>query len=72
MLFRSRRIPEREVWNILWQISLALMYLHSHKILHRDIKTLNILVTKQRNIKVADLGDSIIINKAKTTKCNLF
>ena len=34
----------------------GLSYMHSKKILHRDIKPQNILITKDLNIKIADLG----------------
>ena len=66
---KSCRIGEREAWDIIWQVSLALLHLHAHKILHRDIKTLNILITKDRIVKLGDLGESVFFNKSKMTKC---
>ena len=45
-------LPEREVWKLTYQIVLGLEYLHSHNIIHRDIKCLNIFLTNDRNIKV--------------------
>eukprot|EP00238_Polyblepharides_amylifera_P001357 CAMPEP_0196571198 /NCGR_PEP_ID=MMETSP1081-20130531/1368_1 /TAXON_ID=36882 /ORGANISM="Pyramimonas amylifera, Strain CCMP720" /LENGTH=479 /DNA_ID=CAMNT_0041888029 /DNA_START=74 /DNA_END=1510 /DNA_ORIENTATION=+ len=41
------RLSEEEVWDYLVQILSALCYLHhEHKIMHRDMKTQNIFVTK--------------------------
>ena len=44
------------IWKLFIQISIGLFYIHSKKILHRDIKTLNILLTKELNGKIGDLG----------------
>ena len=61
---KFRRLGEREIWKIIWQLSLGLLHLHSHKIIHRDIKTLNIMVTSDNVIKIGDLGDSILVDKS--------
>jgi len=43
---------EEEIWDYAYQIAQALIYLHSHKIIHRDIKALNIFLDKNNKIKV--------------------
>lgn len=38
------------------QLVSALFYLHSHRILHRDMKPQNILIGKSGSIKLCDFG----------------
>jgi len=46
-----------EPLEILKQITLGLVWIHSHKILHRDIKPENVLIFRQENrIKISDFG----------------
>ena len=44
------------VWKLFIQMSIGLYYIHSKKIIHRDIKTLNIFLTKNLDAKIGDLG----------------
>jgi serine/threonine protein kinase len=48
------------IWNITFQMTQALEYLHRNNIVHRDVKALNVLLTKHKSIKLADLGISKI------------
>jgi serine/threonine protein kinase len=49
---KKLKFSEEELWSFTLQMSSALDYLHRKYIIHRDIKALNVLVTKQRQIKV--------------------
>ncbi|CAG2068093.1 unnamed protein product, partial [Timema podura] len=67
-----------EVVNLFCQLLLAIQHIHSKKILHRDIKTANILLTRNKDfVKLGDFGISKILaskSKAETvvgTPCYL-
>ncbi|XP_035187121.1 serine/threonine-protein kinase 36 isoform X2 [Oxyura jamaicensis] len=49
-------LPEDQVQAIAAQLVSALYYLHSHRILHRDMKPQNILLGKDGIIKLCDFG----------------
>ncbi|XP_045223653.2 serine/threonine-protein kinase 36 isoform X3 [Macaca fascicularis] len=50
------KLPEDQVQAIAAQLVSALYYLHSHRILHRDMKPQNILLAKGGGIKLCDFG----------------
>ncbi|NXP77191.1 STK36 kinase, partial [Ramphastos sulfuratus] len=49
-------LPENQVQTIAAQLVSALYYLHSHRILHRDMKPQNILLDKDGVVKLCDFG----------------
>ncbi|AIN98378.1 protein kinase, putative [Leishmania panamensis] len=49
---------EDEVLVIFAQLGLAIRYLHDHRIMHRDLKTSNVLLTRSGLIKLGDFGFS--------------
>ncbi|XP_077499008.1 nimA-like kinase isoform X2 [Amblyomma americanum] len=56
-------LPEKEVLNYFGQIVLALEHVHSRQILHRDLKTQNLLLSQSKTIiKVGDFGISKILS----------
>ncbi|MCX7704306.1 MAG: protein kinase, partial [Planctomycetota bacterium] len=52
----GKRFSAEEVLSILRQVAAALDYAHSKKIIHRDIKPKNIMVSKDGIVKVMDFG----------------
>ena len=50
------QLPERRILTMFSQIASGLRFMHSKHILHRDLKTANIFLTKDGFVKIGDLG----------------
>merc|ERR1711998_131241 len=61
---RGRPISEKQMLKWAMQICSALRHLHERNILHRDIKSANVFLTKKGNVRIGDLG---LARKAKKT-----
>eukprot|EP00930_Biecheleria_cincta_P054902 TRINITY_DN41291_c0_g1_i1.p1 TRINITY_DN41291_c0_g1~~TRINITY_DN41291_c0_g1_i1.p1 ORF type:complete len:1058 (+),score=253.90 TRINITY_DN41291_c0_g1_i1:107-3280(+) len=59
---------EVEAMTIFGQCLLALAYIHRKKILHRDIKSQNIFMMKNRDAKIGDFGIAKAIEKSVETR----
>ncbi|KAL8142555.1 hypothetical protein V2J09_015587, partial [Rumex salicifolius] len=53
---RKRKLAIKVVIQLALDLSRGLSYLHSEKIVHRDVKTENMLLDSQRTLKIADFG----------------
>ena len=56
LLRRRKRLTELEVQCYLQQVISALIYLHSHRVIHRDLKLGNFFLSDKMEIKIGDFG----------------
>ncbi|XP_042564843.1 serine/threonine-protein kinase Nek1 isoform X2 [Clupea harengus] len=59
---RGLLFPEEQILDWFAQISLALKHVHDRKILHRDIKSQNIFLTKDGTVQLGDFGIARVLN----------
>jgi NIMA (never in mitosis gene a)-related kinase len=57
------KFSENQILDWFTQICLALKHVHDRKILHRDLKTQNIFLTKDNKIKLGDFGIARVLSK---------
>jgi serine/threonine protein kinase len=72
MLRRRRRFTEPEARFFLVQLIGACYYMHTHQVIHRDLKLGNLLLDSSMNIKVGDFGLAALIEspgERKKTIC---
>eukprot|EP00929_Paragymnodinium_shiwhaense_P031931 TRINITY_DN17785_c0_g1_i1.p1 TRINITY_DN17785_c0_g1~~TRINITY_DN17785_c0_g1_i1.p1 ORF type:complete len:787 (-),score=130.23 TRINITY_DN17785_c0_g1_i1:213-2573(-) len=55
-------VPERTVFKFLIQIALGLRWLHANRVLHRDMKTLNVFLTSADDVRLGDLGVARVLS----------
>ena len=58
---KNLMFSENEIKNYFYEICKGLEYLHKNRIIHRDLKTMNIFITKDNHIKIGDFGVSKIL-----------
>ena len=61
---KNKPLKEDLIWKIFIKITLGLTTIHKMKILHRDLKSLNIFLKKDMEIKIGDLGVAKELNQA--------
>ena len=61
-------IEEDLIWNLFIKITIGLAHIHQMKILHRDLKTMNIFLKNGFQVKIGDLGVAKILLKNSFAK----
>ena len=56
------RVEESEIHRMTYEILLGVRYLHSQNVVHRDLRSSNVLLTSDDTCKIADFGISAEIN----------
>uniref|UniRef100_A0A3P8QZZ7 Serine/threonine-protein kinase TAO3 n=1 Tax=Astatotilapia calliptera TaxID=8154 RepID=A0A3P8QZZ7_ASTCA len=64
--FHKKPLQEMEIAAITHGALLGLAYLHSHNMIHRDVKAGNILLTELGQVKLADFGSASIASPANS------
>lgn len=59
----GKHLREAQIWKFFIEMSLGMQYLHANRILHRDIKTINMFLAKDDKIKIGDLGVARELNQ---------
>ena len=59
----EKPLPEIKIWKFFIEMCLGLDYIHKRKILHRDIKTMNIFLSKADEIRIGDLGVAKLLHE---------
>ena len=62
---KLKHLNEDLIWKLFLQIAIGMAYLHSKRILHRDLKSLNIFLTNHLQVKIGDLGVARQLEKGK-------
>ncbi len=68
LLKRRKRLTEIEVQCYMVQLIKALKYLHSHRVIHRDLKLGNLFINEKMEIKIGDFGLARIISPSLKKK----
>lgn len=69
--FYLKKIPEEVIAFILKRILVGLYALHSKRQLHRDLKSDNVLLNMQGDVKIADFGFAIQLTKDRLNRKSL-
>ncbi|XP_037096279.1 myosin-IIIb isoform X3 [Syngnathus acus] len=65
LLTRGQRLQEPVIAYILYSALLGLQHLHNNRIIHRDVKGNNILLTTEGGVKLVDFGVSAQLTSAR-------
>lgn len=55
---KDEHYKEEDIWSIFYQICAGLNELHKLKIIHRDLKSANVFLMKNKEVKLGDMNVS--------------
>ena len=64
----NKLIEEKLIWNLFIKMTIGLAHIHKMKILHRDLKTMNIFLKSGFQVKIGDLGVAKVLLKNSFAK----
>jgi len=64
----NKYLPEDKIWRFFINICLGLSHIHAKKILHRDMKCMNMFMYKDGTIKIGDLGVAKVLMQTQFAK----
>lgn len=64
-------MEENDILVIFSQIVSAIRYMHNKNVLHRDLKTANIFLTKDMIVKIGDFGISKVLTTQQVLISNI-
>lgn len=67
-ILKKVQLQENDVAAVLRDVANGLFYLHSTQIIHRDIKSDNIVISENGVVKIVDFGASICLIKSISTR----
>ena len=65
----GQRLSEKLIGYWFTQLLFGLRVLHSKSILHRDLKSANIFLTKNYSLKIGDFGISKVLERSSAITC---
>ena len=63
-------LEPQTVIHIMTQLAEGVLYAHQNNIIHRDLKTQNIMITDEQVVKITDFGIALSSNEADVTQTN--
>eukprot|EP01028_Stygiella_incarcerata_P014543 TRINITY_DN981_c0_g2_i1.p1 TRINITY_DN981_c0_g2~~TRINITY_DN981_c0_g2_i1.p1 ORF type:complete len:1905 (-),score=652.61 TRINITY_DN981_c0_g2_i1:1204-6918(-) len=63
---KGKRLPENLVWSFFIQIACGLYHVHRKRVLHRDLKSLNVFLDKNDRVKLGDFGVAKVLGNTKS------
>lgn len=68
---RGEKLNEEKIFYICKDVALGMSYLHGKNVLHCDLKSSNVLIDENWNVKLCDFGLSRLKDNKKNKKDNI-